>query len=459
MKQLISFPRVAAAMVMLSAVIIAFGPGVVPASTARALGLTIFTVGFWATGVLPEYLTALVFFSLAMLFSVSPGHVVFSGFASSVVWLVFGGLVLGVAIKRTGLGERIANRLASKFGKTYGGIITGMVVVGMVLSFLIPATVSRVILLTPIASALAARFGFREGSKGHAGIIMAAVFGTFLPAFAVLPANAPNLVLAGAAETLYGFTPVYGKYLWLHFPVLGLLKAVILIWLILRLYPDRPHLSLSNEARHTPMSVDEKRLSIILALTIGLWLTDFRHHISPAWIGLSAGVVCLLPVFRLVPIEGFKQEINYGTLFFLAGIIGFSAMLSDSGIGDHLAKIMLKVFPLKPDSPMLNYASITVATLLTGIATTLPAVPAVLTPLAGEMALAGAMPVETVLMIQVIGFSLLLFPYQAPPVVLAIQMGGLKPKAVVHFLIFMTVASILLLLPINFLWWRLIGWI
>ena len=38
-----------------------------------------------------------------MLFSVSPGHVVFSGFASSVVWLVFGGLVLGVAIKRTGL--------------------------------------------------------------------------------------------------------------------------------------------------------------------------------------------------------------------------------------------------------------------------------------------------------------------------------------------------------------------
>jgi len=444
---------------MLSAIMVAFGPGVMPASTARALGLTIFTIGFWATGVLPEYLTSLVFFVLAMLFSVSPTRVVFSGFASSVVWLVFGGMVLGVAIKQTGLGERIASRLALKFGKTYGSIITGMVVVGLVLSFLIPSAVSRVILLTPIASALAARFGFKEGSKGHAGIIMSAVFGTFLPAFAVLPANAPNLVLAGAAETLYGFTPVYGEYLWLHFPVLGLLKAVILIGLILRLFPDHPPFSISNDARRAPMSVDEKRLSIILALTIGLWLTDFWHHISPAWIGLSAGVVCLLPVFRLVPTDGFRQEINYGTLFFLAGIIGFSAMLRDSGIGDHLANFLLALLPLAPDSPVLNYISITAATFLTGIATTLPAVPAVLTPLAGEMARVAAMPVETVLMIQVVGFSLMLFPYQAPPVVLAIQMGGLKLKAVVHFLIIMTAVSILFLLPINFLWWRLVGWI
>jgi len=459
MKRLVTFPRVAAALVLSSAVIAAFGPVVLPAHTARALGLTIFTIGFWATGVIPEYLTSLAFFSLAMLFSVSPGHVVFSGFTSSVVWLVFGGLVLGVAIKQTGLGERIAGRLALTFGKTYGRIITGMVVVGMVLSFLIPATVSRVILLTPIASALAARFGFREGSNGYTGILTAAVFGTFLPAFAVLTANAPNLVLAGAAETLYGFKPVYGEYLRLHFPVLGLIKAVMLIGLILWLYPDRPHLSLPDRVRRTPLSVDEKRLSLILALTIGLWLTDFQHHISPAWIGLSAGVVCLLPVFRLVPAEGFRREINYGILFFLAGIIGFSAMLRDSGVGDHLAKFLLAVLPLAPDSPLLNYTAITAATFLTGIATTLPAVPAVLAPLADEMAQAAAIPVETALMIQVVGFSLFLFPFQAPPVVLAIQMGALKPGTVIHFLIFMTAASILFVLPINFLWWRMIGWI
>ncbi|MEW6670694.1 MAG: SLC13 family permease [Thermodesulfobacteriota bacterium] len=459
MKQQVVFSRIAAGFILLSAVIASFGPAVVPTSTANALGLTIFTIGFWAAGVLPEYLTSLAFFVLAMLFSVSPAHVVFSGFASSVVWLVFGGLLLGAAIRRTGLGERIASRLALKFGKTYASIITGMVVVGMALSFLIPAAVSRVILLTPIASALAERFGFREGSKGHAGILMATVFGTFLPAFAVLPANAPNLVLAGAAETLYGFTPGYGEYLWLHFPILGLLKAVLLIGLILQLFSGRPAINRPNEKLRAPMSVEEKRLAVILALTIGFWLTDFWHHIPPAWIGLSAGVACLLPVFELVPPREFRQEVNFGTVIFLAGIIGFSAMLSDTGIGDRMAEFLLAVLPLKPDAPILNYASITIATFLTGIATTLPAAPAVLTPLAAEMAQAAALPVQTTVMIQVVGFSLLLFPYQAPPVVLAIQMGGLKPKAAVQFLILMTLVSILVLLPINYLWWRLTGWI
>lgn len=444
---------------MLSALIVLLGPVVMPAATARALGLAVFTVGFWSTGIIPEYLTSLSFFALAMLLAVSPAQVVFSGFASSVVWLVFGGMLLGAAIKRTGLGQRIADGLALKFGQTYGGIITGMVALGVTLSFLLPSTASRVILLTPIATALAARVGFKAGSSGHTGIVLAAALGTFLPAFAILTANAANLVLAGAAETLYGFTPVYGRYLWLHFPVLGLLKAAALVGLILRVYPARPGLILSRDADHAPMSLDEKKLAVILMLTIGLWLTDFWHHIAPAWIGLSAGLVCFLPFIRLVPTGGFKEEINFGVLFFLAGIIGFSAMLSDSGLGEHLAKFLLAVLPLKPDSPIINYISIATATFLTGIATTLPAVPAVLAPLADEMAKSAAMPLENTLMIQVVGFSLLLFPYQAPPVLIAVQMGGLQIKTVIRFLMLVTLVSIFVLFPINFLWWRLLGWI
>jgi hypothetical protein len=46
MKRFISFSRVAAAMVVLSAIMVAFGLDVMPSSTARALGLAIFTIGF-----------------------------------------------------------------------------------------------------------------------------------------------------------------------------------------------------------------------------------------------------------------------------------------------------------------------------------------------------------------------------------------------------------------------------
>jgi anion transporter len=459
MKQLIFSRKFVAAIVLLTAIGVAFCPLIGSSQYARALGLTIFTIGFWATAALPEYLTALVFFALAMLFSVSSPQVIFSGFTSTVIWLVFGGLLLAVAIKRTGLGERIANQVAAKVGKTYATIIVGVVALGTVLSFIIPSSIGRVILLSPIAMALADRFGFARGSKGFSGIVMAAAFGTCLPAFAILPANVPNLVMAGAAETLYGFTPVYGEYLWLHFPVLGFLKAGIVIGLILLLHPDKARPQVHEKLVIVPMSSSEKRLAIVLIVTIAFWLTDFLHHISPAWIGLGAGVICLMPMVGLVPDKAFKEKINFGTLFFLAGIIGLSTMLSRSGVGGQFAKVLLKILPLEPGEPFLNFVSLTAATIVTGIATTLPAVPAVLTPLAGQMAKAAALPVETVLMIQVIGFSTALFPYQAPPLVMAVQLGGLDSKTVVKFCLLISAATFIVLVPIDYLWWRFIGWI
>ncbi len=47
---------------------------------------------------------------------------------------------------------------------------------------------------------------------------------TFQCGTAILPANAPNLVLAGAAETLYNLQLIYAEYLWVQFPVMGLVK-------------------------------------------------------------------------------------------------------------------------------------------------------------------------------------------------------------------------------------------
>jgi anion transporter len=459
MKLIISPIRVVAALILLASIAIAFYPLIRPAPLAKALALTLFTIGFWATGVIPEYLTALLFFAIAMLFSISPPGVIFAGFGSTVFWLVFGGLILGVAIKRTGLGERIAGRLARKSGKSYAAIITSVFTVGLTLSFIMPSAVGRIVLLIPIASALSDRLGFTKESPGRKGIILGAAFGSFFPAFAILPANVPNLVLVGATEMLYGFTPVYGEYLLLHFPVLGLLKAAMIIGLILLLYPDHPNTPVSDDAPRIPLTSRERGLALLLAVTIGFWITDFLHHISPAWIALAAAVICLLPAVGLVPGKAFKEEVNYGTLFFLAGIIGFGTMLSHTGLGNQLAKVLLKILPLEPGASILNFVSLTFSAIVVGIATTAPGMPAVLTPLANDMAKAAALPVQTVLMTQVLGFSMVLFTYQAPPLVAAVQLGGLKSITVTKFCLILTLATIVFLLPVNFLWWRLLGWI
>ena len=115
-------------------------PDVLTGDTGPALALTVAVIALLATGVVPEYFTAMLFFVVAMLFAVAPAAVVFSGFHSTAFWLVFGGLVIGVGVHRTGLGGRLANFIAGWFGGSYASVIFGIVVIGVVMAFLMPST-------------------------------------------------------------------------------------------------------------------------------------------------------------------------------------------------------------------------------------------------------------------------------------------------------------------------------
>lgn len=103
-----------------------------------------------------------------------------------------------------------------------------------------PSAMGRVILLVPIALSIASHLGFFKGSPGRIGIVLALLLGSFIPAFSILTANVPNIILAGMAESEFGYTLLYGPYLLLHFPVLGLLKALLTGWIVGRLFDDQP---------------------------------------------------------------------------------------------------------------------------------------------------------------------------------------------------------------------------
>jgi anion transporter len=431
-----------------------------PGGESAALALAVACIGLWATGAVPEPVTAVIFFTAAMLLKVAPPQVVFGGFESAALWLVFGGLVMGVAVRTTGLGERIATRLSVAFGSTYWGVIAGTTLIGVALGFLLPSSMGRAILLMPIALGLASRAGFTPGSNGHIGVVLAAAFGCHVPTFSILPANLPNLVLVGSAETLGYASPSYGEYLLLHFPVLGLLKTAIMVVLIVRLWPDTPRpQSAAAEGASRPMSKAEIRLSALLALALALWATDFFHHISPAWVSMAAAVLLLLPGIGLVDRKDFSEKVNYGSMFYVAGIMGLGALVGSSGLGLRLAEAILTLLPLSPGNDVGNFAGLAALSTLLGLATTLPGVPAVLTPMTGHLAEASGWPVEAVLMSQVLGFSNPILPYESAPLVVAMHLGGERLKPARDLCLLLALISVVVLLPLDFLWWKLLGWL
>ena len=444
-----------------AAVLLLAPPAILSPIETKTAALAVITIGFWATGIIPEHITSLLFFLLAMLFSIATPEVVFSGFASAAVWLVFGGLIIGVAIMSTGLGRRIADWIAIRLHGSYLRIISGLVTTGVLFSFLMPSAMGRVVLLTPIAISIADHFGFKKGSKGRTGILLAIILGTFIPAFGILPANVPNMILTGMAETQYHITFLYGPYLFLHFPVLGLAKAVLIVGLILWLYPDHPiapppRLEIGS---HAPMTRNETILARTLVVMLLLWMFDFLHHISPAWIALGGAVFLLFPGIDIVGKKQFNQKINWASIFFIAGILGLGGMINYSGLGQTLAAKIIALLPIGEGRDFVNYASISFASALTGIATTLPGIPAVFTPLSETLARTTGLPVKTVLMMQVIGFSTTIFPYQAPPIVIGMQLSGEKFASAAKLCAILAAITALFLLPINYFWWKLLGWL
>ncbi len=111
-------------------------------SIAATAALLVACMSLWATALLPEIVTALAFFGLAMLLRLGSAATVFSGLSSSAFWLVLSGLVVGQGMTRTGLGARMARSLALRLSGSYGHFITGLVALSFLIAFVMPSNLA-----------------------------------------------------------------------------------------------------------------------------------------------------------------------------------------------------------------------------------------------------------------------------------------------------------------------------
>jgi di/tricarboxylate transporter len=80
-----------------------------------------------------------------------------------------------------------------------------------------------------------------------------------------------------------------------------------------------------------------------------------------------------------------------------------------------------------------------------------------MTALAGDIAGATGLPVETVLMMQVPAYSTPLLPYQVVPVLIAARLGSVSIGTATRFCLLLGAITVALLIPLDYLWWRFLG--
>ena len=418
--------------------------------------LLVLCMGLWATALLPEIVTALAFFGLAMLFKLAPAETIFSGFASQAFWLVLSGMIVGQGMTRTGLGARMARVLAQRLSGSYTLFIAGLVGLSFLLALVMPSNLGRIALMIPVTLALCDGFGLAAGRPGRDGAVLAVGVATPILSAAILPANVPNLVMAGSAERLLGLHLSYLSYFVLHAPVLAFVKGAMLVGLIVWLFPDRLTTGAAELPALPPPSGAERRLAVILLGTLALWMSDSLHGLPPAWVGLVAAILCLLPGVGVMTADAFGQ-VSLRTCFYIAALLGLVAVVNATGLGDRLGHMLLAVAPLSHDAPAQNFVVLTGISTAMALLVTANGAPALFTALAREMAQASGLTALTVVSIQVIGYSTLFFPYQAPPIVFASELGRVSLRRAARLTVPFGLVSLLVAAPLDYGWWWLLG--
>jgi di/tricarboxylate transporter len=440
-----------AAAVLVAAPLWREAPGVLPAA-----GVVGFAIAMWATGALPAHVTTLILFLAAVVLHIAPPEVVFSGFHSTAAWLVFGGIVISLSAQRSGLAARIVQTLVRYLPLRYFGMAAGVAVAGMLLGFVMPAASGRVVLMAPLAVALADSLGFAEHTRARHGIVLAAGWGTAVPLFGVLPANVVNMAFVGASESIHGIGFTYFDYMLLNFPVMGLLGIVIMATLVTLLFGARPSAPRTHVTR-TSLAGPERRLMIILALALALWVTDVLHGVSPGWVALGAALLCVTPGIGVVSPNVLVNEVNYSSWFFVAGVIGVGAIASHTGLGAAIGNLLMATVPLTPGGGLVTFYELFAIGGAVSIVATSPAAPPIMTAFADVLANASGWPLKSVLLMQVPTWMVYPLPHQAPPVAIAMALGGVPVSVGARLLLPYFLIAATVLLPLQYLWGHLLG--
>ncbi|MDR3398968.1 MAG: SLC13 family permease [Pandoraea sp.] len=420
--------------------------------------VVLFCLSYWATGWLPDFLVSLVLMFLLATCTSLGADVVFSGFTSSAFWLVFSGAVIGMALGVTGLGERVASRLADHCGHAYGVALVGFVAIAFVLGIVMPSTLGRIAILTPIVLSFCERVGLTPGRPGRTGLLLATALASCELSTAILPANLPNLVMAGTAETVLGLRLGYGDYAIALVPVLAVVRGVVLVVVAMRLFPDRltPLVDATtvDDARQS-MRPDEWRLLAALTLMLALWLTEPWHHVAAGWVGLGIALLCLGPL-RLVNPDAFLKQVKLAPLWFVAAIIGLTAAVDHAGLANTLRPVLSQL-DLAQMSTTPAYLVLVALSLALTFLVTSNAAPALYTPLVPALALGAPLGVKAVLLTQAVGISTIALPYQAPPLVLAMALAGIGIRDATRYCVATALVALVTVVPLTPLWWQLIG--
>lgn len=346
---------------------------VLPASLAfegRAVaGCALWMAIWWMTEAAPIPVTSLLPLVLFPLFGMGTMKEVAAPYAGSVIFLVMGGVILGLATERSNLHLRIALLTIRLVGTKPSQIVLGLMIASAFISAWVSNTATAVIMV-PIAVSILnlVRSIDREaaGKKFAASLLLGVAYGVTIGSTATLIGQPPMALMKGYLKESQGFDMQFGT--WMLIGVPWAVVMLIIAWLVLTKIVYRPEVNqlpggeelIRDElTKLGRMTTPERRVAWIFALAIFFWVfvpfialipwlaeaAPFLGTIDDAQVAMAAAIACfLVPARRRrddptgAPLLRWSaaKEIPWGLLLLFGGGLSLSAMFTATGFSEWI---------------------------------------------------------------------------------------------------------------------------
>ena len=449
---------VGAAVLVLAAGFLA-PPGWLPAAQQRALGITLFALLLWTAQPVPIAWTSLAVLVLLPVSGLLDFGQTFAPFAGSTIWLVFSGMVLSLMVSASGLGDRLARASLPVLAGGRLQLLLGLHALGLMAAFLVPSGVVRVLLLMPVATALIRALDPEGEDPALPPVVtLSILYGTYYGGAGILTGTVPNIIVAGQLEAVTGRVVYWGEWLLWMFPVIGALRTLLcaaVIWVLWgrRLRP----LPAQGPASPPHVSNPQQRRALFLMLVgVALWASDVVHGFPPVLVGLGLVLVAVTPGLGILAPQRLRQ-VDFPFFFYLAALFGIGAVLDETGFSGRLLSGVIDLLGGVAGGWLDPHLRLTAAAVPLDFLMDIAAVGAVATPSLLEVgSRAGLGPLASALSVAM-ATTVAFLPYQSAPFMVALGYGTLTPRQLATSMFLISSLSLLLLAPLNVLYWRWAG--
>ncbi len=312
----------------------------------------------WATEAIPLFVTALfplVFFPLLGISSFSETAI---PYANKNIFLFLGGFILALSIQKSNLHERIALNILRFAGKTGPTLIGGFMFVSAFLSMWMMNT-STTLMLLPIGISVAHIINeqneVKEQSSDFAkALLLGIAHAASIGGMATLVGTAPNAIFASFIENNYGVEISFREWMTVGLPVV--LFLLPLSWFALTKvvystgFSKGTETSLHLQTQHEklgPMTIGEKRVAIIFAITAASWMFRDLLQLIPFLVNLTDHVIAMISAITLFLIpDGDKdgklmdwetaQKVPWNLLILFGGGLSLANAVASTGLAAWL---------------------------------------------------------------------------------------------------------------------------